>query len=129
MTNTTAPRHSDAVAAGIVALLLLLAGFALFGALALDPTTAPAASTMVAEDDARWDCATMGNRVCGDAGDVVLQDDFDRIAQLRTDAPEAFLTEYAPAGVDVSRYGGTAGGAVCDTDAHCALYELEIGLQ
>lgn len=29
------------------------------------PTTVPTTTTVIHEDDPRWDCATMGNRVCG----------------------------------------------------------------
>ncbi|WP_185902530.1 hypothetical protein [Streptomyces sp. WAC05292] len=63
-----------AVAAGLLALLLLMAAASVGAVRSAGPVPRPAATATLAapagadgceEDEPCWDCATMGNRVCG----------------------------------------------------------------
>lgn len=82
--TTRQERIDIACAVGIVAILLLLAGFWLHGvmyaapaAAAEPPATVATQAAVVApvadrceEDEPCWDCATMGNGICGTASDA-----------------------------------------------------------
>ena len=48
-----------------LATAILSAGIALTGAAALRGEFSAPTSAVITEDDARWDCRTMGNRICG----------------------------------------------------------------
>jgi hypothetical protein len=53
------------VGGGLAALAFVAGGYALAQRWTDDPAPAHPAVTRCAEDDPCWDCATMGNRICG----------------------------------------------------------------
>jgi ABC-type dipeptide/oligopeptide/nickel transport system permease subunit len=118
--------------------LFLLLFAAYFPTQATYDPPAPVAQTSIAatapqEDEPGWDCATMGNHICGPEGNApagLYRDGVLIQPWMNYDQPELDPlygvkpgTEYVLFGTD--QYGGILGGAVCGTDAECAAWQAD----